>query len=179
MFVPWDHYMLKSVSLCSESPHLGMVSGLLDTEGNSYLAINQLPFMLICIFLQKKAANSLIILYIHLYKFIFCIMFPWTFLGLIKSGIIFTLYLVKLRIFKNCVSSTLISTTAVTWLPYFQVVFLNTILTFIFPMVMQTDRVAVETITDSCQRIDIWHWGMKLKDYTQKLNICIARMRHS
>lgn len=44
----------------------------------------------------------------------------------------------------------MVSTTAVTWLPYLQVSFLKTILTFTFPRVMQPDRVAVETITDSC-----------------------------
>lgn len=57
-------------------------------------------------------------------------------------------------------SKVIVSTTAVTWLPYLQVSLFNTILTLIFPRVVQPDRVAVETITDSCHRVygtEVWN----------------------
>lgn len=47
----------------------------------------------------------------------------------------------------------MVSLTAVPWLTYLQVSFLNTILTFIFPRIMHPDRVAMETITDSCHQV--------------------------
>lgn len=47
----------------------------------------------------------------------------------------------------------MVSPTAVTWLPYLQVSFLNAILTFIFLRVMHSNRVAVETTTDYCHKV--------------------------
>lgn len=47
----------------------------------------------------------------------------------------------------------MVSLTTVPSLTYLQVSFLSTILTFIFPRIMQPDRVAMETTNDSCHKV--------------------------
>lgn len=66
------------------------------------------------------------------------------------------------KLYKSRLSKVMFFATAVIWLPYLQVSFCNTILTFISPRVMQPDRVAVETIIDLCHKVySIDTWNLK------------------
>lgn len=82
----------------------------------------------------------------------------------------------------------MVSLKAISWLTYLQVSFLNTILTFIFPRIMQPDRVAMETITDSCHKVYgtkfkdcrnaahvLLGWGTKCRNYETFLFMCILK----
>jgi len=102
------YYMLKFVSLPSESPNLGLVLRTHDKKRNSQLTANQLPFMWMWISLEEKM-NCFFdhSIYMYVYNFIFCIVSPCTFLVLTKNGMIFTLYIMKLRIFFNYISQGL------------------------------------------------------------------------